>query len=171
MSSGRTFLANSLDAWTPTTTFWDFLAADLTETKLAVNDEVKADIFTLVFCVYLWSLRANFFRFYFASSRMAEEVRKKAIGSGMEDFGILIPCLLGCFFLFGARQKKTKNKQKVNNSKHKRTLREREKRAIDVEDLRCASNLKQTRGNETNAGFPSFGRQDQSDCKTIGWRK
>jgi hypothetical protein len=47
----RTFLANSLDAWTPTTTFWDFLAADLTETKLAVNDEVKADIFILVFCV------------------------------------------------------------------------------------------------------------------------
>ncbi len=82
MSSGRTFLANSLDAWTPTTTFWDFLAADLTETKLAVNDEVKADIFTLVFCVYLWSLRANFFRFYFASSRMAEEVRKKAMVVG-----------------------------------------------------------------------------------------
>jgi len=47
----RTFLANSLDAWTPTTTFWDFLAADLTETKLAVNDEVKADIFILVLCV------------------------------------------------------------------------------------------------------------------------
>ncbi len=82
MSSGRTFLANSLDAWTPTTTLWDFLAADLTETKLAVNDEVKADIFTLVFCVYLWSLRANFFRFYFASSRMAEEVRKKAMVVG-----------------------------------------------------------------------------------------
>jgi hypothetical protein len=27
------------------------LAADLTETKLAVNDEVKADIFILVLCV------------------------------------------------------------------------------------------------------------------------
>ena len=74
------------------------------------------------------------------------------------------------FFVWGKAKKKQK-KQKVNNSKHKRTLREREKRAIDVEDLRCASNLKQTRGNETNAGFPSFGRQDPSDCKTIGWRK
>jgi len=113
LSSGRTFLANSLDAWTPTTTFWDFLAADLTETKLAVNDEVKADIFTLVFCVYLWSLRANFFRFYFASSIESDGRRgkKKSYGSGMEDFGILIPCLLLLFFVWG-EAKKTKTNEK-----------------------------------------------------------
>jgi len=102
-----------LDAWTPTTTFWDFLVADLTETKLAVNDEVKADIFTLVFCVYLWSLRANFFRFYFASSIESDGRRgkKKSYGSGMEDFGILIPCLLLLFFVWG-EAKKTKTNEK-----------------------------------------------------------
>lgn len=38
--------------------------------------------------------------------------KKKSYGSGMEDFGILIPCLLGCFFLFVARQKKNKKKTK-----------------------------------------------------------
>ena len=95
--------------------------------------------------------------------------KKKSYGSGMEDFGILIPLSSVAFFCLG-RGKKNKNKRKVNNSKHKRTLREREKWAIDVEDLRCASNLKQTRRNETNAVFPSFGR-DPSDCKTIRWRK
>ena len=126
MSSGRTFLANSLDAWTPTTTFWDFLAADLTETKLAVNDEVKADIFTLVFCVYLWSLRANFFRFYFASSRMAEEVRKKAIWEWDGRFWNLDSLSSGLlFFVWGKakkKQKKTKSEQlePQTNSERKR---------------------------------------------------
>ena len=51
--------------------------------------------------------------------------KKKSYGSGMEDFGILIPLSSVAFFCLG-RGKKNKNKRKVNNSKHNRTLRESE---------------------------------------------
>ena len=37
--------------------------------------------------------------------------KKKSYGSGMEDFGILIPCLLLLFFVWGeAKQTKTNEK-------------------------------------------------------------
>ena len=89
---------------------------------------------------------------------MAEEVRKKSHIVVDGRFWNLDSLLFRLLFLFGARQKKQKkNKTKSEQLEAQTNLREREKRAIDVEDLRALSReTKRAETKKTNAGFPSF---------------